>query len=101
VATACSLLKVNAFDQPDVQDSKNRTVEKIAYYQKHHRFIEEKPLLEDRGVEIIGNLNIDGRGFETVIKKFIHSGKPGDYVAINAYIARDQKNTASGSGRLF
>ncbi|NJD58552.1 MAG: bifunctional transaldolase/phosoglucose isomerase, partial [Anaerolineae bacterium] len=95
VATACSVLMVNAFDQPDVQDSKNRTVEKIAYYQKHHSFIEEKRLLVGQGVEISGKLNIDGSGFETVVKKFILSGKPGDYVAINAYLARDQKNTAS------
>ncbi len=33
VATACHILGVNAFDQPDVQDSKTRTIAKIKDYQ--------------------------------------------------------------------
>ncbi len=46
IATACSILGVNAFDQPDVQDSKNRTVAKISYYQEHKKFNENKPTIE-------------------------------------------------------
>ncbi len=95
VATACSIIGVDAFDQPDVQDSKNRTVEKISYYQGHHSFNENKPVLEDDGISLYGKLTSDGRGLTKLISKYIESGKPGDYVAINAYIMRDQKNTAS------
>ena len=95
VTTACSVLTVNAFDQPDVQDSKSRTVEKIAYYVKHHKFIEDSPILDDRGVQINTKLNLDGKGLDDVMEKFVSIGKPGDYIAINAYLARDQKNTAA------
>ena len=39
IATACSIIGVNAFDQPDVQDSKTRTLAKIAYYKAHQSFM--------------------------------------------------------------
>ncbi len=93
VATACSVLGVNAFDQPDVQDSKNRTVEKIAYYQKQHQFIEPAPVLSDHGIEICTQLKLDTKDLDRVVDRFITSGGPGSYVAINAYLARDRKHT--------
>ena len=34
-AIACAVLNVNPFDQPDVQDAKNRTKAKIAEYREH------------------------------------------------------------------
>ncbi len=94
VALACSILRVNAFDQPDVQDSKNRTVAKISYYLEHHGFNEDKPIYTDHGISIYGNLQ-DGKGITGLVGKFLNSGKPGDFVAINAYLGRDKKNIAS------
>ena len=95
IAIACSILGVNAYDQPDVQDSKNRTVAKISYYLEHRKFIENKPIVDDHGISIYGNLPSDGRGLTRLVSNFLESGKPGDYIAINAYLMRDQKNTAS------
>jgi transaldolase/glucose-6-phosphate isomerase len=95
VAIACSILWVNAFDQPDVQDSKNRTVAKISYYLEHHGFDETKPLLDDDGISIYGNFPSDGMGLTRLVDKFLAAGKPGDYVAINAYLMQDQKNAAA------
>ena len=95
VATACSILGVNAFDQPDVQDSKNRTIEKISFYKLHHQFIEDKPIDEDHGISIYGDLNPDGMGIRWIVEKYLSTGLAGDYVAINAYITRDQKNEAA------
>ena len=77
IATACSILGVNAFDQPDVQDSKNRTVEKISYYQEHHTFIENKPIVEDHGISLYGNINPDGKGLSQIVDKFLASGRTG------------------------
>ena len=94
VAMACSILGVNAFDQPDVQDSKNRTVAKISYYLEHHGFNENQPIYEDHGISLYGNL-LDGKGVVGLVGKFLDSGKPGDYVAINAYLDRDKKNNAN------
>lgn len=94
-ATACSILGVNAFDQPDVQDSKSRTVAKILYYQEHHSFNVNKPVLEDQGISLFGNLSSDGKQLTKLVGRFLESGKPRDYVAINAYIMRNPKNVAS------
>jgi hypothetical protein len=95
IALACSILGVNAFDQPDVQDSKNRTVAKISYYLEHHKFIENKPITDEHGISIYGNLPPVSRGLTRLVSNFLESGKPGDYIAINAYFMRDQKKTAS------
>jgi transaldolase/glucose-6-phosphate isomerase len=92
VATACSVLGVNAFDQPDVQDSKSRTAEKISYYQEHHKFIESKPIIDDHGISVFSNIRPDGMGTSQIMDKFLASGQAGDYVAINAYTMRDQRN---------
>lgn len=95
IASTCSILGVNAFDQPDVQDSKNRTVAKITYYQTHHTFNESKPVLEESGIYLYGKTSTDSRQLSNLVSKFLTSGKTGDYVAINAYIMRDQKNVAT------
>ena len=95
IATACSIIGVDAFDQPDVQDSKNRTVAKISYYQEHNRFNENKAVLDDHGISLFGNLTSDSRQLSDIVVKFLKSGKPKDYVAINAYIERDKKNSAT------
>jgi len=93
-ACACAILGVNAFDQPDVQDSKNRTVEKISYYQRHKSFDEPKPIFEESGISIYGDILPNGKPFNEIVVRFILSGNPGDYIAINAYIRRDKKNNA-------
>lgn len=94
VAMACSILGVNAYDQPDVQDSKNRTIAKISHYLEHHEFSENPALLDDHGISISGNPAPDGKGLTGIVRKFLTSGKAGDYIALNAYLMRDPKNTA-------
>ena len=95
IATACSILGVDAFDQPDVQDSKNRTIAKISYYQEHGKFIENRPIVDDHGISLFGDLTPDSRQVSKIVDKFLKSGKPDDYVAINAYIERDRRNVAT------
>jgi hypothetical protein len=95
VATACSILGVNAFDQPDVQDSKNRTVAKISYYRTHHTFDESQPVMVDQGISLYGSTPSGSRQLSKLVGKFLTSGKAGEYVAINAYIERDKKNAAT------
>jgi len=75
VSTACHILGVNAFDQPDVQDSKDRTKAKIAEYQSTGKLVEA-----DKGIGI--------REFGKVAD-YLKQAKAGDYVAINAYLPRN------------
>ena len=92
IATACAIIGVDAFDQPDVQDSKTRTVNKIDYYQKHHSFQEDSPILTDHGVSVGGNIVSGGGQLTDLVGEALDSVKPGDYIALNAYLARDTNN---------
>jgi len=94
IATACSIIGVDAFDQPDVQDSKNRTLAKISYFKENHTFNERQPAMQAHGISLYGNVSSDGKQVPSKVASFLRSGKPGDYVAINAYLTRDQRNKA-------
>jgi transaldolase/glucose-6-phosphate isomerase len=76
-AVACHILGVNAFDQPDVQDAKDRTKAKIAEFQDRGN-LPEKDLvaLEDAGA---------------ALKALLAAAKQGDYIAINAYLPRNDE----------
>jgi transaldolase/glucose-6-phosphate isomerase len=76
-AIACHIIGVNAFDQPDVQDSKNRTQAKIAEYQSTGKLNEGK--------------SIELSDAKSALAEFLSQAKSGDYVAINAYLPRDEK----------
>jgi len=95
VAVACSLIGVNAFDQPDVQDNKNRTKEKISSYLDEGRLTEPNTLWEEQGVKIYGKDFTGLKSCETpseVIQAFIDLAGKGDYIAINAYVPRNEEN---------
>jgi transaldolase/glucose-6-phosphate isomerase len=94
IATACSIIGVDAFNQPDVQDSKTRTVNKITYYKEHHNFQEAKPLITDHGISVDSNIASPDGQLTELVSKALDSVKPGDYIAINAYLARDPQNEA-------
>jgi transaldolase/glucose-6-phosphate isomerase len=91
-AVACSTIGVNAFDQPDVQDSKNRTAAKVAAYQKNGKLDENKPAWTGEDGLAFGELPFDASPLKTtgrLIGAFLNVVKPGDYVAINAYLPRN------------
>ena len=92
-AVACSLLGVNAFDQPDVQDSKNRTQQKLAFYEEQGYLDEPEVIWERSGTKIYGQ-SFDGldacETLQDVIDAFTMLADDGDYIAINAYLARNE-----------
>jgi transaldolase/glucose-6-phosphate isomerase len=92
---ACAVIGVNAFDQPDVQDSKDRTQVKIREYQRTHKLVDGKLLWEDPHVALYGQplkgLDIC-KSLVEVLRLFSAQIKPGDYVAINAYLPRNPAN---------
>jgi transaldolase / glucose-6-phosphate isomerase len=97
VAIACSVLGVNAFDQPDVQDSKDRTKRKLALYAETGDLEEPDPVWERGGIRVYGQA-IEGlddcQSITEVIAGFITLAGEGDYVAINAYLPRNEETTA-------
>ena len=92
ISTACSILQVNAFDQPDVQDNKTRTKNKIAAYTSNGEFEEGLPIWANDDIKVFGQKAPglkESTSLTELVKKFLSQGKTGDYVAINAYLPRN------------
>jgi transaldolase / glucose-6-phosphate isomerase len=83
VPTACHILGVNAFDQPDVQESKDRTKAKIAEYREKGKLAEGNWDMEVRAS------GIQGSGSQ--LDDFVVQAHVGDYFAINAYLPRNKE----------
>jgi transaldolase/glucose-6-phosphate isomerase len=71
----CHILGVNPFDQPDVQDSKIRTIAKIADYKKTGKLAD---------VDLV-----DVKDARSALEKFLSGANGGDFVSINAYLPRN------------
>jgi hypothetical protein len=88
-AVACAILGVNAFDQPDVQDAKDRTKVKIYAYSHSGHFDESQPIWEKEGMRAFSNMRLTGTGLENDLQAFVEAARKGNYVAINAYLPRN------------
>jgi transaldolase / glucose-6-phosphate isomerase len=88
-AVACAVLGVNAFDQPDVQDSKDRTKIKIVAYSQAKQFDEGQPLWEKDGMQAFSTMQLTATGLGNDLQAFLSTARKGDYVAINAYLPRN------------
>jgi transaldolase/glucose-6-phosphate isomerase len=86
---ACSVIGVNAFDQPNVESSKKITKAKIADYQKKGKLKEGKPAWKQDGVSVFSPTAVTGASLAVVLSKFLKKAKSGGYVAINAYLPRN------------
>lgn len=85
-------LKVNPFDQPDVEASKELTRRFIAEYRKKGGLPEEKPVAEERGWAVFGQLMASNP--REALDKFLGGARPGDYIAIQAYIRQTEETDA-------
>jgi transaldolase/glucose-6-phosphate isomerase len=88
---ACSVLGVNAFDQPNVESSKKITKAKIADYQQKGMMEEGKPVWMGEGVEMFSSSALQGESLETILQNFLQEAEPNGYVAINAYLPRNDE----------
>jgi transaldolase/glucose-6-phosphate isomerase len=90
-AVASAMIGVNSFDQPDVQDSKERTKAKIQAFQEQGRLDEGQPAWQGPDAVVYGELALGMRqagSLTDLIESFLALGQPGDYVALNAYLPR-------------
>ncbi len=97
-ATACSILGVNSFDQPDVQDAKTRTLKSLEDYKQQGKF-EEFPMMKLSEASIYAKLNLQVNSSMTIVE-VIHQFlatylRENDYVAINAFLLRNNEVEAS------
>jgi len=88
-AVACSILGVNAFDQPNVETSKKIAKAKIAGYQKKGRLKEGKPAWKQDGAAVFSPTSVTGASLKSVLGSFLKKAKAGGYVSIHAYLPRN------------
>jgi transaldolase/glucose-6-phosphate isomerase len=92
-AAAGSILEINAFDQPNVQESKDNTVKLLAQFEATGSIDEPKVDVEGTAFDVtylsgskeFAAANRNAGALGAVFKQL----KPSDYVAICAYIARN------------
>ncbi|HEV8242459.1 MAG TPA: bifunctional transaldolase/phosoglucose isomerase [Nitrospirales bacterium] len=92
-AVAGSLLGINAFDQPNVQESKDYTKNFLDEYKKTGLLPEEEPVLSAEGIKIYGDAAncqaLKGAStLEEALKAHLVRVQAGDYVALNVYVER-------------
>ena len=97
-AFACAVLGINAFDQPDVQDSKTRTVNKIKAYAQSGKLDEGQPIWEKPAMCAFSTMRPAGSSLQESLQAFLAAAGKGagrNYVAINAYLPRNAANAAT------
>jgi transaldolase / glucose-6-phosphate isomerase len=86
---------VNAFDQPNVESSKKITKAKIADYQKNGQLQEGKPAWQGNMLTIFSSSSVNGNSLAEVLKNYLARAQPNGYVAINAYLPRNDETIES------
>jgi transaldolase/glucose-6-phosphate isomerase len=92
VTVACEILRVNPFDQPDVQLAKTLAFKKLEDYQKKGSFEEKDLIWEGKEGKVFGKgipKISSTKSLAVVIDIFLKQVKKGDYVAINAFLPRN------------
>jgi transaldolase/glucose-6-phosphate isomerase len=94
-AFACSVLGVNAFDQPDVQDAKDRTKTKIASYSHSKHLDQGSPIWNKDGIQAFSTLRVTETSLVKILQSFLNAARKGNYFAINAYLPRNSEMSAT------
>jgi transaldolase/glucose-6-phosphate isomerase len=96
VATACAVIGVNSFDQPDVQDAKLRTLAGLDEFRKRGKFPEVESSVEFPDAKILTTLpsSLDASGsLHQLVEGFVeHYLKKTEYIAINAFLPKKSEN---------
>jgi glucose-6-phosphate isomerase len=102
-AVAGSILKINPFNQPDVEASKIVTRELTEAYEKSGKLPEEAPIFDEGGIKLFtdernaANLNklADDRSLTGFLRAHLSQFNPGDYFALLAYIEMNGTHEAA------
>ena len=97
-AAAGSVIGIDAFDQPNVQESKDNTKRLLAEYTQNGKFSEPTPKLTASDAAIMplrGSSQVAlGTDLDSAIAAIAAQIRPGDYVALNAYVAMTPEHVA-------
>jgi transaldolase/glucose-6-phosphate isomerase len=99
-AVAGAVIRVNPFDQPDVEASKQKTNALAKVYEATGRFPAEEPMLREGELALYADpRDAAALGVHKSVTAYLRShlarARRGDYVALLAYLARDPAHTAA------
>jgi transaldolase/glucose-6-phosphate isomerase len=101
-AVAGAIIGIDPFNQPDVEASKDKTRALTDEYEKSHHLPEETPVFRENGIALYADpRNAADLGRHNTLTGYlkshfgrVHAGaKSGDYVALLAYIERNEAHT--------
>lgn len=92
-ATAGAVLGINPFDQPNVQSSKDNTNFYLRTFREQGGFPEPEPSLVEGPLAVYSD--VPATTAADALSGFLGQARPGDYLAILAYLAEDEKNIAA------
>ncbi len=94
-ATAGALLGINAFDQPNVQESKDNTKRLLERFRSEGKLPAESAMLASEGLEFYCDAETrqvlakrSANSAETLLAGFFEQARTGDYSALMAYLER-------------
>jgi glucose-6-phosphate isomerase len=92
-AVAGHILGINPFDQPNVESAKVLARKMVAEYQQQGSLPELEPTLRERGITVYGSGEAKTAG--EALEEFVSRARPGDYVALQAYVKPSEETTGS------
>lgn len=88
IAVAGARMQINAFDQPNVQESKDNT--KRALEQAGQ--VAQDPVWENKSFALYSTEKIAAKNLRQGLRAFFQLARPGDYFAMMAYLQEVEKN---------
>jgi glucose-6-phosphate isomerase len=84
-AVAGSLLKIDAFDQPNVQESKDNTKQILGEFVTKGSLPQQAPVVNDGALKLYSEDKALGATLDSAIAAYLKKVHAGDYVAITQY----------------
>ncbi|MDK2981036.1 MAG: transaldolase / glucose-6-phosphate isomerase [Chloroflexota bacterium] len=92
IATVSVLLGINAFNQPNVQESKDIATQMLNTLKAGDELEIGQPMWQDDTLALYGDLKRDHGNVQAFLKDFLQQAQAGDYIALNAFIERNEEN---------
>ncbi len=93
-ALSCAVLKINPFDQPNVQLAKTLANESMKSYKETGKLHEEKSIAEKGSISVFGNVTL----FDEAVNSLMKNLSSNSYVSVMAFIAPDKNTDEALSG---
>jgi transaldolase/glucose-6-phosphate isomerase len=85
-AAAGAVLGINPFDQPNVEAAKSKARELLSAFGETGSLPADTPTVVEGNIEVFGGAGKSGGSIGEVFADFVKLARPGDYVALMAYV---------------